>query len=497
MTEQTEPATVARPSSSDVLDTPEAGPMAIRGGALRVAGYAATAVIGTGSAAILFRHLGVVDTGAYVTVVSAMAIVAAVSDVGLTTVGMRELTVRSGADRAQLMRDLLGLRVAMTTAGVAIAIGLLAVAGYSGLLLLGLLIAGVGLLVQSLQTTLAISLMSQLRLGWVTIAEVGRQAVAGTLVVGFALAGAGLLTFIAIPIPVGLALLVLTAVLVRRDVPLLPAFNRERWWALIRDILPYSIAVAAAALYFRAAVIIVSLTASAEQLGYFGASFRVLEVLVMIPTLMVSAAFPILARSARDDAGRFDYALGRVLDVSIVTGVWFALVLGLGATLAIQIIGGAKFAPAAEILRIQAIGLGMSFVAVVWSTALLSLSRHREIMRLNLTAMVVGAATVLTMTLLDGARGAAISIVATEFLLAVGGAWLYVRTTGAALPSLRVLPRALAAGAVAAAVALGSGLPTVPTLIVVTVVYVLGLVVLRAIPREIAEALLQRFRAPA
>jgi O-antigen/teichoic acid export membrane protein len=217
----------------------------------------------------------------------------------------------------------------------------------------------------------------------------------------------------------------------------------------------------------------------------------------MVPTLMVTAAFPILARSARDDAGRFDYALGRVLDVSILTGVWFALVLGLGAGLAIQIIGGAKFAPAAEILRIQAVGLGMSFVAVVWSTALLSLRRHREIMRLNLTAMVAGSATTLAMTLVDGARGAALSLVATEFLLAVGGAWLYVRTTGSALPTLRVLPRAVAAGTVAAAAALASNLPTVPSLIVVTVIYVLGLVVSRAVPREIAEALLQQFRVRA
>jgi len=320
---------------------------------------------------------------------------------------------------------------------------------------------------------------------------------ASALVVAFALAGAGLVVFLAIPVPVGLVILALTAVLVRRDVPLRPAFNRRRWWALIRDILPYSVAVAAGALYFRAAVIIVSLTATAEQLGYFGASFRVIEVLVMIPTLMLSAAFPIFARAARDDRERFSYAVSRVLDVSIVTGVWFAVVLCIGATLAIGFIGGAKFAPAAEILRIQAIGLGMSFVAVVWSTALLSLSRHREIMHLNLVAMVGGASIVLVMTLLDGARGAAISIVATETLLAVGGAWLYVHTTGAELPSLRVLPRALLAGAVAALVVLVPGLPTVADLVVVTLVYGLALSVLRAVPAEVTEVLMRRSKASA
>ena len=51
-----------RPSDTSdplhLLDTPDAGPAAIRGGAIRVAGYGAGIVITAMSAALLFRHPG-------------------------------------------------------------------------------------------------------------------------------------------------------------------------------------------------------------------------------------------------------------------------------------------------------------------------------------------------------------------------------------------------------------------------------------------------------
>ena len=73
----------------DHLDTPEAGPMAVRGGAVRVVGYAAGVLLTVASAAVLFRHLGVEDSGRYLTVIALTSIVAEVTDIGLTTIGMR------------------------------------------------------------------------------------------------------------------------------------------------------------------------------------------------------------------------------------------------------------------------------------------------------------------------------------------------------------------------------------------------------------------------
>ena len=49
----------------DVLDTPAAGPLVVRGGALRIVGYAACTLVSLVYASLLARHLGPCDFGRY------------------------------------------------------------------------------------------------------------------------------------------------------------------------------------------------------------------------------------------------------------------------------------------------------------------------------------------------------------------------------------------------------------------------------------------------
>src|SRR4051812_23508299 len=166
----------------DLLDTPEAGPAAIRGGALRVAGYGAGVLLSVGSAALLFRHLGVEDGGRYVTVLALVSIVQGLTDVGLTSIGVRELAVREGDDRRRLVRNMLGLRLVLTSLGVGAAVVFAAAAGYESALVAGTALAGAGLVIQNLQSTLGVSLMVDLRLGWVTLLELIRQILVVVLI---------------------------------------------------------------------------------------------------------------------------------------------------------------------------------------------------------------------------------------------------------------------------------------------------------------------------
>ncbi|MDX6657771.1 MAG: hypothetical protein QOH62_2564, partial [Solirubrobacteraceae bacterium] len=51
----------------DLLDTPAAGPAALRGSALRTAGYVLALVLSLAAAPLLIRHLGQVRFGRYIT----------------------------------------------------------------------------------------------------------------------------------------------------------------------------------------------------------------------------------------------------------------------------------------------------------------------------------------------------------------------------------------------------------------------------------------------
>src|SRR4051794_29480410 len=189
---------------ADILDTPHAGPTAIRGGVIRVLGYGVSVLLSVGSAALLFRHLGVEDSGRYVTVTSLVLIASGLVDFGLTGIGVRELAVLDSSQRAHLLRNLVGLRVVLSVLGVLGAVVFALAVDYSEAMVLGTLLAGLGFPAAAAQGTLVSLLTVELRLGVVTALEIVRQVVFVGAIVVLVVLGAGLLPFLAASLPAGL-----------------------------------------------------------------------------------------------------------------------------------------------------------------------------------------------------------------------------------------------------------------------------------------------------
>ncbi|MEN3282316.1 MAG: hypothetical protein V7607_3456 [Solirubrobacteraceae bacterium] len=475
-------------ASLDLLDSAEAGSTAVRGGAVRVAGYGVGVLLSLGSAGLLLRHLGVENSGRYYVVASLAALAGQFAEAGLTAIGMREWAVRPDDERRRFLADLLGLRIVLTVLAIAGATAFAAIAGYRPAMIAGTALVGLSLLLLQIQLTYAVPLMAGLRLGWVTVAELLRQIGTVALVVLFVALGAGLLPFYAATIPPVFLALGVTCALVRGRLRFTPSFHAERWLGVLRETLPFALATAVAAVYLRVAIIIVSLVSSDRQLGYFSVSFRVVEVLVLVPQLVVSAAFPIFARAARDDHDRLGYGLGRMFDACLALGLALALTLAAAAPFLIRLIAGGDFEPAAPVLRIQGLTLVAAFTTAVWSYALLSLRRHREILLVNLVALVT--CTALTLVLADrhGARGAALATTIAEVLLTI---LLFVALRRSA-QSVRVridyAPRIVAAAACAAATILIPGPGSLARLVITLATYGIALLAFRAVPPELRAA---------
>lgn len=403
----------------DLLDTPEAGGAAIRGGAVRLVGYGVAMLLGLAATPLLVRHLGTVGFGRYTLVLSLMALVQGVTEGGLSAIGLREYSVLGERARNDMMRQLLGLRMLLTALGVAGAVAFTVIAGYDSELVLGTVIAGGGLLTLVLFSLVSIPLSAGLRLGWVTVAEVARAAIMAALIVALVLAGAGLVPLLAVQIPAGIVSLAIVLVLVRRLIPLRPSLDLGRWWQLARATLPYAAAIAVSAIYFRITIVLMSLVSDDLETGYFAVSYRVVEVLVGVPTLLAGAAFPILSRAARDDTARLRYSSQRTLDMMLMGGVWAALVIALSAPFVIQVLAGGGHEPSVETLRIQAVAMACTFVVVPCGFILLALRRHRAILVGTLVPLLLGVALTLALAPEYGAKGAAVATAVAEVGLAV------------------------------------------------------------------------------
>ena len=285
---------------------------------MRAGGYAVGTLLALASTPLMIRHLGFEDFGRYVTVMSLVTIVAGFTEAGLNTIALREYAARAGAERHAVMRDLLGhppradagrhrgRRVVRARRGLRLgprrghrrrrlraAPAIAAAAARS-------VAAGRAALRLDHGDRAASPGCSSSRSSWPSSSPRPSSASFFLAQIPAFAADAG---------HHGLARAPDSCRCGRRS-------TARRWWPLLRATFAYAIAVALNATYFRIAIVALSLLATERETGYFATAFRVIEVLIAVPALIVGAAFPILARAARDDRDRLDYAAGRLVEVS-------------------------------------------------------------------------------------------------------------------------------------------------------------------------------------
>jgi O-antigen/teichoic acid export membrane protein len=474
------------------LDASGAGDAAIRGGTLRIAGYAVGSLVSLVSVAVLLRHLGPDDGGRFVTAQAIAALGIGITDGGLAGIAVREYSVLRGEARERAMRALLAVRMLLGGIGIVGATAFTALAGYGSTMVIGVVLAGFALLFNGLQNGFNTPLTAKLQMGWVAGADLLRQVLAGVIVVALVIAGSGFLGFFSANLVAGLAAMILVMVIVRGTIPLRPSLDVAAWKGMLADTLPYAAATAVAAVYFRLAIVVVSLVTSEQQTGYFGASFRGVEVLLVVPQLLVGAAFPIFARAAANDHARLSYAIGRVFDSMVILGVATALGLCVGAEFVIRVVAGPDFAPAADVLRWHGLSLLASFIGAPWAYAALSLRRHGDVLRSTIAALAVSAVLVPILATTHDAVGAAAGTAVAEAVLAAGMAFS-VRRAGVPLsPNLSALVRVVLS-AVVSLWPLLLGVSSLVAAVLALVTYAVLLLVLRAIPAELM-VLLRRER---
>lgn len=475
--------------SADILHTAAAGPAVVRGTVWRVSGYAVGALLTAMASVLLLRYLGVGAFGRYATVMAIVAIVSGVSDAGLTVVGTRELSMREpGAGRRELLAELVGLRMVLTPVGAALGVAFAALAGYGHELVIGTALAGAGIVLVNTQSTLMGLLPVELRNVRLTLAEVLKYGVTVLVIALLVVAGASLVAFFAGQIVVGIVMLAATPLVLGRGQFTRPRFSRPAWKRLLGQSVPVAVAYALGLIYFRLLLILLSLVSSDQQVGLFGTSLRIFEMLMGIPTLAMGVALPALAAAAARSE-QFRYRLRRVSEGAVLLAVLVALATGLAAEPITVVLGGSEYRPAAEVLQVHIVGLVPMFVSNVCQTSLIALGRQRALIVVNAAALAFLTAMGLILVPHHHAMGAAVAAALGETVLATLGVLALARYGFRGLPSAGFTARAALAAALGLVAGVLPGLPAAPAAVLAVLVYAAVVIALRLLPPELLDAL--------
>lgn len=479
------------PANNDALTAPDAGNRAIRGGVVRVAGYGGGLVLTAIASVFLLRHLGVVRFGQYTTVIAIVTVVQGVTDAGLTVVGQRAYVHADAERRPRLLADLVGIRLVLTPLGVLVGVLFAVVAGYPNALVTGTLLAGLGIVLAVVATTLAMPLSVALRLGAVTAIDFVRQLVIVAGIIALVLGGAGLVPFFGVYAVAGAVAVATALAFLGTRSWVAPRFAWSDWKPLLREAAPVALSLVVNTTYVRTLIILCSLLASGEQTGLFATSYRVSEILLGVPQMMLGAAFPILVHAHAADEDRLAYALQRMGEAALLVGIGLGLVLAVGAEPIVQLLGGSEFAAASEALRIQSVAIAGAFMTQLGTFALIAVQQQRALVFVNVLALVAVLVLGLTLIPLWEANGAALAASVGEVLLAVAALTMLARARPALRPRLDYVPKLLLAGAVGALCVL-LPIPDAFAAAIAVLLYAAIAWALRAVPMELVDALLRR-----
>jgi len=474
----------------DLLRTPEAGGRVVRGGLVRGVGYAISTALGLATAVLLLRHLGVADFGRYATVTAILGIVAGVTDAGLTAVGSREISVaRAAVERVHILNNLLLLRVVGAGLGAAAAVGFTVVAGYDSVVIAGTAVGGVGVLLISAQSMLTVPIWVGLRLVSLTTLEVLRNLLTLVGVAVLVAAGAGLLPFFVVQIGVAIVLIPITLLLARTGTRFARGVGRVALVRLLRETLPLAVAFAMSVVYIRVLVVLVSLLSTEVETGLFGTSFRVFEMLLALPALLLSVALPLLSVAGAEDEKRLRHALQSMTEASLLIGALLVVGIAVLADPGIRLVGGDEYAGAASVLRIQALALIPLFLVQTWQLGLIAGRAHRALAVANGLALALVLGLGVALVPAGGAEAAAWVAVAAETALALFLWIALARTRPGGAPTLWFAWKIVAAAGLAA----GAGYVLRDSALVAagaaTVVFAATAVATRAVPADLYHAL--------
>jgi O-antigen/teichoic acid export membrane protein len=483
----------------DVLSSAEAGGKVIRGSVWRVTGNGAGIVVGLGTATLLLRHLGVGESGRYVTVMALVAIAASIVDIGLNVSASRELALREHEGRQKLLANVLGQRLWVTPIALLAIVAFALLAGYPSSMRLGAVLAGLGLYVVAISDALLLPLTVQLRNAGLAFVDFLRQVVALAWVALLVALGAGLTPFFAGLLVAGLAVVAVVPWLAGREVFVAPRLDRAEQRALLRRALPLAAALVLGQIYFRLVILLMSLVSDPRQTGYFGGSLRAMEALVNIPILVAGVALPVLATAARDDRGRLRYAVEGLSEGAVIAGVLVVLVAVRAAEPVMAIVGGHAFRPSGAVLRIQTGALLFGALVQIWAVCLVAVGRQRDLILTNALGLIGLFIFAAVLVGPFGARGGAAATVLGDMLLAA----LIYRRLRACDVRVALRPAFLGRVALAAAVAALALVLPLPGLLAAGLAGVLFLGVgqlIGMVPGEVRDALalwLPRRRADA
>ncbi len=416
---------------------------------IQVVGRTFGTIFGLITLGVMTRYLGTTGYGAFTTVTSFLQFFGILVDFGLSLTTVAMLSER-GADKDRITSNIFTLRIISAAVFFALAPLVVLAFPYSHEIKSGVGIASASFFMIALNQVLTSVLQKELRMARAAMAEViGRLGLLlGVLAVAHWQLGLGWM----------LAALVLGNVLTAAwNWLLVRKLVRVEWrfdWPVWKDVFdrswPIALAITFNLIYLKGDVIVLSLTRSQSEVGIYGAAYKILDVLTVIPIMFMGLVLPLLVKAQQENSpGDWKRIMQKAFDFMAVLAMpLVAGTLVVGDAL-MHLFAGEAFADSGRLLVILILAAAAVFFGSFFGHAIIAAKKQRVMVWGYAIDAVLATALYFWMIPKHGPVAAAWVTVGAEVFIACATFFVVWRATKF-VPSLRITLRAALAAALMA-----------------------------------------------
>ncbi|MFA5853755.1 MAG: flippase [Patescibacteria group bacterium] len=374
--------------------------------------------------ALIARWAGVENTGTYFFALSWTLMFSVITDLGLTSVLIRE-SARDHARAESIMNQILTLKAPLIFLAMLLSVVAAWVLGTRGE---ALMMVAFGALVLALD---GVSLMfyGVLR-GHHMLSYEGIGLVIGqtmTLVIGgYVLKTGAPLQMLMLALVAGSAWNAFNSWrVVRKKLNLRPCFvwDRALVGTIVRSAIPFALAGVFVKIYTNADVVLLTKLAGEEAAGLYSVPYKLTFAFQFIPMAFTAALYPAMSRAYAEDKTQLGDLLHKALwSLSVIVAPLVAGIVALGPEI-VHMVYGADYA--SSILPLQILVFTLIFVFLDFPIGSLLNGSDRQATQTKLMGVATCISVALNVALIPvyGVIGVAIASLVSHFVLFTGGLW--------------------------------------------------------------------------
>jgi len=334
--------------------------------------------LGLAAVAIMTRYLGKIGFGQYTTVIAYLQFFGLLADMGLTLVTGQMLAKYPDKEN-KIINNLFTFRLIAALIFLVPAPIIVLLLPYSLAVKTGIFVAVISFLFIALNQILIGFYQKHLLMMRASAGEVGGRLILVLAVVTAVYYDSGLQGIVIATTLASICNFLINYWLIPSFIKLRLAYDKDIWKEIFSLSWPIALTIAFNIIYLKTDTLILSLIKSEAEVGLYGAAYRVIDVLIMLPFVLAGLMLPQLTSAKKH---KRDKEFKKIIQSSFDLMFIIALPMVVGAQFIalplMSLVAGDEFLASGQILQLLIFAAGIIYVGTVFSHVILAIEKQKQ-----------------------------------------------------------------------------------------------------------------------